>query len=608
MREFGLGFLAAASLVVSPAAAADTFLETVAPCARAQDRAMCILRALVAKDGGGGVRRDADLRSQPAIMSTLGLTAEPVAAADGQNAVERIFSASEAEAKAAADQALALDRAGKDPAAALAPVLALSLVGAPAPPFPAEESLLPAPRALAYGRLLTERDTVASASERLRAAAADAWERDIRDPQSPRAFKGWTRALFLARLHLRDRAGAERALALTPSPFERAEMLADAGLLEEGVKAALALDRKAAEVFVRAEMTARAQTMIRIQEVAARTATRRLLDELRSRGVDDPEIAKAARKLQAQEQASLESWPAPRISQADVESETDDRTARMQDHILRVGVQRNLPEAVRPLADRLLQDRDLLTNRYRLPLALKTATPAAASEWLADMEAELTPQGDANRLDRLVAAWTELGRTDRAEALVDRAAAWARAGSARRPSPYAQVAARLLWSRGRQTEAMALAPLTPADKLKLDIAAGRGLSGYDAYVAEATESERITLVVGCAYAAAQSRDWPLVLGCVERERSLLREPIQRHNTSGVALERAAEAAAAGDLISARRLFEIAAEEGSAALDADPRLRRLPDPFAWGTLKLLAYAKAELRADGRLPKSPAPPEP
>ncbi|MEW5687343.1 MAG: hypothetical protein AB1942_20705 [Pseudomonadota bacterium] len=602
--------LAAVALVAAPVSAAGTAAnDEVAACAVASDRAMCLLRIAVDRDGGSALWRERELREQPALLASLGVTAHGVAAARGANPSERIFFAAMDEGKAAADEARALDRAGRGPADALAPILALTTASPPVPPFFAGQGDLSSPRAEAYQQLLASGEALRDPpGATLATAAADAWERDIRDPAAPRTFRSSAAGLALARLGLRDEAGADRALTLIDSPFVRIGLLADLGRLDAAVAAALALDRDAAFEGIRAEMTAALERAVRANAAAARAAAESLPDELRRMGLaDDPAVAREMSRIAAEQRRAAQAPPqVPRIPRAEVSAELDDRIGQMQDHILRTALRTQRPETVRPLADRLLRDARIAENRYRFPLVLRTATPATATARLDALEATLSPTRGAELFEPLMQAWVQVGRPDRAGQLLERAAGWARQGARARPSLYAESAARLLWSRGRQAEAGAIASLSPVDKLELDIAAGRGLAGFDAYLAEADESQRNSLVVHCTHAATTARAWAVVVECSERRRRIYTGAQQRYAHADMAMEAAARAADADELPAARRLFAIATESRAAAMAAEPQTSAWPDPFT--TPRLLAVAKAELRADGRLPKSQPPPRP
>lgn len=601
--------LFAALLLGAGSSSAQPRADGTSACLRDQDRAMCLLKVAAGDDGGSTIWRDRDLRDQPAILSALGLTAHGVAAARGANAGERLFFAAGDEGEAAAAEALALDRAGRPPAEALAPILALSTASPALPPFFMGQGELPSPRAEAYQRLLASAESLASPpSPRLGMAATDAWERDLRDPSAPPMFRSSAYGLTMARWALRDDAGADRAIALIASPFTRIELLTLRGRFEDAVRAALTLDRAEAAALVRAEMSTQVERMMRAQDAAARAAVLTMPDEMRRQGLaDDPEVAKALRKMAAEEQrAARRPLSIPRISDAEVRAEVENRIGVAQDGVLLAALRKQRAEQVRPLADHLLQDANLPDNRYRFPRALRAATPEVAIARLDALDAALSPKKGAGRLEPLVQAWIQVGRPERAEQLLDRAAGWARAASPSRPSPYAEPAARLLWSRGRQAEATAIAVLSPVEKLELDIAAGRGLAGFDTYLAAADDSQRNSLVVHCTHAATKAKAWATVVECSERRRVIYTGAQQRYAHADMAMEAAAHAADADELAAANRLFAIAVESRDAAIAAEPQTTGWPDPFT--PPRLLSIAKAELRANGRLPKSPPPPRP
>lgn len=603
------GAAAAALLLTAGAARADDLLDRAIPCRGAADQATCLLKVSAEHDGGSAIWRDPDLSRAPAVLSALGLSAAGVAAARGANEAERTFFGAMDEGKAAVEETLARDRAGRDPAEALAPILELSMVSPTVPPFFMRGGELPSPRAEAYQALIASREALAQPpSAGLAAAAADAWERDLRDPTASPAFRASAYWLAPARLVLRDEAGVDRAVAMIPSPLQRIELLANLGRFDAAVRAALALRRDEVVATVRREMTVQAALIVRANAAAARAASQSLPELMRRSGLqDDPKVAREMEKmLRDQAKAERAPPPVPRISPAEVESEADNQIGQMQDHVLREALRKQRSEVARPLADRVLQEPDLPDNRYRFPLVLKAATPEAAVARLEALDAALSPTKGADRLEPLVQAWTQIGRPDRADQLVERAAGWARKGSDRRPSPYAEPVARQLWARGRQTEAAALARLAPDERLKLDIVAGRGLSGFDRYYAEADEGERNTLLVSCGPTATAARAWSVAVECAQRRSVLATAPHQRHAHAGMAVQQAAQAADADEVATARLLLDKGLEEGAAAVAVDPQTRTWPGPFS--ALNLLAVAKAELRAEGRLPRSSSPPQP
>lgn len=228
----------------------DDRIPQIIACHSAPDRALCLLSVAAGGDeGAAAIWRDEDLRRAPAIIAALGLTRERVAAARAASEGEARVYAARDEAADAVDDALALDRAGRPPAEALAPILALS-PEPHHPPLPFFVGAMASARTEAFAALLA-RDLPPDQrpSVGLARAAAAAWEAALSAPDLSANDRRAAFALGLAYQALDDAAAIDRAMALLPFEHDRLTLTLSLGRLDEAAArlAALTPDDLAAD-------------------------------------------------------------------------------------------------------------------------------------------------------------------------------------------------------------------------------------------------------------------------------------------------------------------------------------------------------------------------
>lgn len=588
---------AAIVLAAAGAARADDLLARAIPCRSAADQAMCLLKVSAAHDGGSDIWRDADLRRAAEVLSALGLTAASVAGARGANDTERMFFGAMDEAAAAVDEAIALDRAGRPPSEALAPILDLGTKATPVPLFFAGRGEPEAPRPKAFRSLLSRSDRSGPRpSPALARAAAYAWERELSAPGAPASARQAAYALALAYRDLGDAAGVDRALALLPYEVDRLHGLIELGRLEEAGARIAVLTRADLAPDARKTLTLELARIWALQTAAESDLPAVLAQQAReAHGRGDVELAKLIEGQAAKIRKAAP--PPPRLTQADIDDKTDEQLRTLRDRLIVAALKAGRPEAARPLADRLLNAPDADVDAWRFVQSLKVATPAQGTAALEARERSLTLRRGAERLGVILAGWRAIGRPERAAQLVERVRPWA-AADAGRPGGYANALGQAFLAEGRTAEAQALATFPPEDLLKSDVTGGKGMANLDAYLAAAPdESGRIQLLVGCSYALEAARQWAELPGCYAANRRWLTAPTQRHSTADRAIASAALAADAGDAATARTLLDLALAVGAEAIAADPASAEQPHSFY--ATHLIAVAKAELRAEGRL---------
>lgn len=589
---------AAIVLATAGAARADDLLARAIPCRGAADQAMCLLKVSAAHDGGSDIWRDEDLRHAPEVLSALGLTAAGVAGARGANDTERMFFGAMDEAAAAVDEAIALDRAGRPPSEALAPILDLGTKATPVPPFFAGRGEPEAPRPEAFRSLLSRADRSGPRpSPALARAAAQALEREISAPSAPAGARQAAYTLALAYQDLGDAAGVDRALALLPYEVDRLHSLIELGRLEEAAARIAVLTRADLAPDARKALTLELARIWSLQTAAESDLPASLAQQAReAHGRGDVELAKMI-EAQAAKMRNAPPPPPPRLTQADIDDKTDEQLRSLRDRLIAAALKAGRPEAARPLANRLLAAPGADADAWRFVQSLKVATPASATAALEARERGMTPRRGAERLGVILAGWRAIGRPERAAQLVERVRPWAGA-DAGRPGGYANALGLAFLAEGRTAEAQALATFPLEGLLKSDVTGGKGMANLDAYLAAAPdESGRIQLLVGCSYALEAARQWAELPRCYAANRRWLTAPTQRHSTADRAIASAALAADAGDAATARTLLDLALAVGAEAIAADPASAEQPHSFY--ATHLIAVAKAELRAEGRL---------
>jgi len=606
MRLVRALIVGAAASMFAGSARSDTILEKVAACQTAADRPICLLKATIDDDGGSSIWRDRDLRSAPEILDKLGITAASVAAARGANKSERMFFGSDDEAQAALDEALQLDGTGRPPAEALKPLLELSAMPPSVPLFFAAQGEEPSARETAFHTLLARPGELRRPpSLPLLRLAADALQRETLG-LDVRRFRRAAPALAMAYQRLGDEPAVTRVLDALPYRYERIAILADLGRLEPAVAEYLTLRREDVAAGVRADLKAELQRLVRIKQASVLGEPEFLEGEAHAASAQgDADLARMwQRRADAARRAGPPTIRVPEIPAEEIERKTNDAIQDLEQGLMGAAARSGRAEIARPVADRILETPDIHENLWRFPFVLKAAAPERAVAKLEALEASLQAARMAGRLPAVARGWKAIGRPDRVASLIERVRPWAEADRKRTRGGhgYNFALAEVLLAEGRVSEARQLADLPLRDLLKADIAAGRGVANFDAYYAEAaTENDRIYLRVECMSDARAARDIAVLAACHEKDAALRPPSLPPPLVLQGAIESAAWAARLGDDAGARQLLQLAFPNPPGG--AGPAPTAPEEPTRLSPLDLIAVAKAELRADGRLPPRP-----
>jgi hypothetical protein len=606
LRATLLAALGALALGAGPAAAQSKtpLAVQLQPCGTAADVPICILKVLAAKDAGEMLWRDDDLQAKPALLAAAGVKVEAAQQAARSDTTRLFFGPSD-DAQAALRRAIARDREGASPDLALGAILALPS-GAPELPLFFAGSQTASTRLLglqavdraARGEILDLKPSPA-----LHRAALAAWEAELADRGGMADMLTDPGTLARAYAALGDTAGATRAVALEPRPDRRVLILAELGRVEDAALAAARLERRDLEPSVRAEIE---QLQAR-QAAAARATDQHMQGELarmaaEARAGGDEKSARQFEKMRGM----MTSDAAPPLPPGLVEGEIDDRLDALWRGVFAAAGKAGRPTAARPLAERLFRESPPPKVSEAMAAHIEAAAAAApdlAAAWLDAQEKQLTRGGDdqtSTRVETVGDGWRALGRTDRLEALVARL----KGGSARQR----RLAAFQLLALDRADEARALAPIRADDLLRTDIRRGRGVARLKDYLAGIQEPHlRSGLLGTCEHETQQARLWRELLACMEAERAEATRAVQFFVEADSALTALNLPSTLDDVASARALFRFALDTAARGLALEPNYS---DDFGsvMTRIGVLTYAKAELRADGRLPKSPPPPKP
>ncbi|MGA0607321.1 hypothetical protein ACO2Q0_15125 [Phenylobacterium sp. VNQ135] len=609
LRTALLATLGGVSLGASPAAAQPDNPKAplsvqLQPCGNAADVPLCILKVLAAKDSGEMLWRDDALQARPALLAAAGVKVEAAQQAAGSDTARLFFGPSD-DAQAALRRAIAREREGASADLALGAIMALPS-GAPELPLFFADSQTASIRLLglqAVDRAARGEIPDLKPSPALHRAALAAWEAELAARGGLADMLTDPGTLATAYAAVGDAGGATRAVALEPRPDKRALILAELGRIEDAAVAAARLERRDLEPSVRAEIE-----RLQARQAAAASATdrhmkgelARMIAEARSGGDE-----KAARQLEKM-RGVMASEGAPPLPPDLVEGEIDDRLSALWRGLFSAAGKAGRPTAARPVAERLFRESPPPKVSDALAAHIEAATAAApdlAAPWLDAQEKQLSRGGDDQmsiRVEAVADGWLALGRTDRVEALIARL----RSGSVR----HRRLAAFRLLALDRPAEAQALAPIGADELLRADIRRGRGVSRLRIYLAGIQEPHlRSSLLGTCEHETQQALLWRELLICMEVEREAATRPVQFFVDADSALTALNLPASLGDLTSARALFRFALDTAARGLALEPNYS---DAFGGVMTRVgvLAYAKAELRADGRLPKSPPPPQP
>lgn len=620
---FRLALIAALlCLVARPVQAATA--RDLAPCLEAADRPICLLNVAGAEDGGLGLFRDEELAAHPDLLKAAGFTkAETERWRAAQDDSYKMFLGPIDEASGAVSAALALDRAGRPPTEALAPIMALKGVSPTLPPFFAQ-SQITSPRLLAYWLLIgddTGRKADRSPSPTLASAVLLAWEEELKRRNGVADVTTGPLGLGMAYRVAGDEAGVDRAIRLDPSrrDDERIVMLVRLDRLEQAAAISRIATIEATEAIFRA-LLARVDATTEASEAEfAGELDRRFgetITKLRADGRNKEADAIEAELRQLAEEATAEEIES--TSDAEIHAMAAEALAEARIELVRAAAAAGRADLARETADAVIagssaaSPSDLVLSAT--PDLVAAASPAVATGWLNALEAGLRPYSqddrDASlalqgRLRAVGVGWRQIGRVDRFEELIARwrpaaladVAAY-REASARgqsRQIPVAWVISSLLLDEDRVREARPLLALGPRALLENDIKRGRGVANLDSYLAEATApGAASSLLISCIGAADLQRDFASSLLCLQRRVELAKTPIEKDSVVSQALGGAALAARVGQSAISRELLTLALTTARGIPAADE------DPISLRDFDLIEIAKAELRADGRLP--------
>lgn len=587
--------------------------SSFAACQAAQDRAICLLRVAGEEHAGARLYWDLDLNRQPDLLDAAGFSRADFEAwkvAEEASSHRSLYSSSE-KATEAVGEALALEATGKAPEQSSAPVLALKSDPPQSPAvFPGCSV-----RLLAF-RLLGER----AATPGLANAVLRAWETELASIGGIADDFCGPLALAKAYRRLGDEAGIDRSIALMPPTGDpdKILLLARAGRFEAAAELSESANLEPIVAMIRKKITASKESERRFRELFTAESTRHLqavIEDLRASGRSE-EADRLALKLAEPPQAAEEE--PDEIDEATLRgfarSELD--SARLE--LMTLAEAGGRPDVARAVADALIRASDPASPvdvaSEWAPTVVSAASPGLATTWVARLETIQPADDDTvsatislqSRVYAVGECWRRLGQRDRLDAWIARwrptatedAEAWRKGAAASDMSVggYAFAVANILLNDDRVSEA---APLLTSDRestlLLNDLRRGRSVVNLERYLREVGgPAEQRQLLGGCPATAIQARDFDSVAECLRRLAALSMDAGSRSSVSSQLIAAAATAGQAGNPTAMRKLLALAFEVS----------RGLPDASdAWATpqaLSLIEIAKAELRADGRLP--------
>lgn len=616
MRLLHVLILTLACCFPTTSATARTW-SSFAACQAAQDPAICLLRVAGEEQAGARLYWDLDLNRRPDLLDAAGFSRadfEAWKAAEEASSYRSLYSSSE-KATEAVGEALALEAAGKGPEQSSAPVLALK--GDP----PQSPAVFPgcSVRLLAF-QLLGER----AATPGLANAVLKAWETELASIGGIADDFCGPLALANAYRQLGDEAGIDRSIALMPPTGDpnKILLLARVGRFEAAAELSESANLEPIVAAIRKKITASKESERRFRELVTAESTRHLqalLEDLRAKGHSE-EADRLALEL-AKPPHAAEEEP-DEIDEATLRgfarSELD--SARLE--LMTLAEAGGRPDVARAVADALIRASDPASPvdvaSERAPTVVSAASPGLATAWVARLET-IQPAGDdtvsatislQSRVYAVGECWRRLGQRDRLDAWIARwrpsatedAEAWSKGAAASASASdmsiggYAFAVANILLNDDRVSEA---APLLTSGRettlLLNDLRRGRSVVNLERYLREVGgPAEQRQLLGGCPATAIQARDFDSVAECLRRLAALSMDAGSRSSVSSQLIAAAATAGQAGNPAAMRKLLALAFEVS----------RGLPDTSdTWATPQarsLIEIAKAELRADGRLP--------
>lgn len=597
-------------------------------CLAEPDVAICWFRGMVRRSGPGLLVTDPDLEDRPDILMLAGATtpvpAQPPAGESPENLETKpFFDAIDAAADAA--------RAGSDAATVLAPLQALPVTGGYAMMNPLQEGMFSFGRLDAYQMITTAlmRPRIETPEpERLASAIMAAWEADLSGADEA-AILG-ADSTDLARLYAQrgDMAAARRVLTHLSPENEPAlinalvdlDLFAEAAAVSDAADASHSLGRLRRRQAV-LEQVAAAQMA---EFAAVRDAA---FEDMFADLTPEQRATLLAMQAEAEaEAAGAEGAEDPAALEEAFLQVAGDELAWARDGLLveadRAGKAALARSTARQTFEAAMGVADAFGSGSRLARALtllvRTSETQEANALTERAEAHARTRGDSHLqllLPAIHAAWLELDRPDRAEALIEEwrplAAAQGRAfADGRDPQgvlsgdgqPGAtQGLQTILLSRDDIAGARALGWLPPDAALRRDFTAGRGISRLDSHLAAAAPDDQRQMLIHCWHMALEAGDRVSAAVCAERFADLADTPIGRSTAADALLQVAGAAAMKDDVATALRLTRRALATGSELEQGEsPEVRS----FFSLTIHLRDVAKAMLRRDGRLPAVPA----
>lgn len=627
-----VGFVSVLTFAAALAPLADARAQTpdrpwteAQACLADPDPAICWLRGMVRRGGGGMLTSDPELGGRPDILTLAGAAAPNAAEAPDAD----VFDSVEPRAQpffAAVDAAGAAARSGAEPEAVLAPLQALPVTGGYAMLNPVQEGVFSFGRLDAYLLMTTafmERGArTPSERERLVPAIMAAWEADLAGADEALVLGAGSEVLASLYASRGDVDGARRVLERLSPENEPAlisglvdlDLFAEAAAVSERADAARGLGRLRRRQDL-LEQTAAAQMaeFAKFQEAAFEEAFADLTAEQRET------LLAMESDVEADEAQYAEDAEAVLLETA--REELASARGRLLHEADRAGKAALVRSTARQVFDEAIRSADTFGSGARLAQALtllaQTSEASDAVALIERAEAHAWTRTDSHLqllLPAIHAAWLTLDRPERADALIEEwrplAAAQGRAvAEGRNPlgvlSGDGQPGAKqglqaILLSRDDLAGARALGWLSP--DAGRDFAAGRGVSRLDEHLSGSTGDDQGQILISCRYLALETGDPDAAAVCAERFADLADTPIRHAIAADGLLQVAGAAAVRDDVATAWRLTQRGLAMGR---EAERNESAALSPFFSLNVHLRDVAKAVLRRDGRLPPLLAP---
>lgn len=595
-----LPFLLGLAIAATPAIAQDTRWRQAASCISASDRAICWLGQLI---DSPQVNMDPELARAPAVLEALGvalIAAEPQLALPDPDVPEEMRLYVETLSQSA--QAIGTERPVAD---VIAIVRALPVSDPPFLANPLQDQTLSFGRLDAYAML--SGDEIAGTTPVLQEALLAAWEEDI-PPDLDTIINSGPASLADALMQRGDKTGAERVLRrLSPgdAPAAISEMTRH-GLLDAAydlarsatvsdrtrgrIKTTAAMDKRAAAYLERLKPEMDAAMEAALAEFSAEDRALMLAQNFEE---PEPEPAEDAGAIARSE-----------LSQARIDVMNAAAAAGRDDIAL--------PLATEMFDAGLVGDDETTRSGLvsSLPVLINPAVPDAF-ERMAAAEARLETLADGGPdmpLGVVYHGWMRLGRTDRADAVLERwrpiAERLARrfrdsdgtdAAENQRDLPQALVG--ILIDRDDVAGAEALGLMPPTAPIDHDIARGVGISRLDERLSGRNIDDKVQILMSCSGRSLDSGALRDAESCAVRLADIADAPAQRLSAAELLLPIAQRAARADDGSKAEALLVRALQIGAQSADSEGARAMFSFQLDSATIDV---SKALLRGDGRLP--------